>query len=63
MSMKKTPLKTSLRSVIQATDSARSGWIANTAATKAAGQSRPVICQNTSNNKTAATACNSTLVK
>ncbi|HTU25614.1 MAG TPA: hypothetical protein VMF30_09470, partial [Pirellulales bacterium] len=33
--MKKQPLSTSRRSAIQATDSARKGWTANTAATQA----------------------------
>ena len=35
--MKNSPLSTSFRSVTQATDSARSGWTANTAATNALG--------------------------
>ena len=39
--MKKNPLNTSLRSATQATDSTRSGWMANTAATKALRQNAP----------------------
>ena len=38
--MKNNPLRTSLRSATQATDSTRNGWTANTAATTALGQSR-----------------------
>src|ERR1041385_3346054 len=44
--MKKTPLRTSLRSSIQTTDSTRSGWIAKIAATKADFQNEPVIFQS-----------------
>src|SRR5258705_6411638 len=45
-SIQKSPLSTSLRSEIQATDSTWSGWSANTAATKAERQKAPVIETN-----------------
>ena len=38
VSMKNSPLNTSLRSATHATDSTRNGWIANTAATNALRQ-------------------------
>ncbi len=41
--MKKSPLRTSLRSATHATDSTRKGWIAKTAATKALRHKKPVI--------------------
>ena len=61
--MKNSPLKTSLRSATQATDSTLRGCTANTAATQALGQSAPVIRRSASNRSTAAAACKSTLVK
>ena len=61
--MKNSPLKTSLRSATQATDSTRRGWMAKTAATHALGQSAPVIRRSTRNRRTAAAACKSTLVR
>ena len=60
--MKKSPLKTSLRSATQATDSTRSGWMAKIAATHALGQSAPVIRRSAKSRRTAAAACNTTLV-
>jgi hypothetical protein len=60
--MKKTALKTSSRSATQATDSARSGWMANAIATKALRQKAPVMSHRTRNSRTAASACRTTLV-
>ncbi len=61
--MKNSPLSTSFRSEIQATDSARRGWMANTTATKALGQSPPVIRNNTRKRKIAVAAWSTTLVR
>ena len=61
--MKNTPDSTSFRSVTQATDSALRGWTANSAATHAAAQNRPVIARTARNNSTAASAWSSTLVR
>ena len=60
--MKNKPLKTSFRSVTQATDSTRKGCSAKRAAAKALGHNRAVICQSTRNSNTAAAACKTTLV-
>ena len=61
--MKNSPLKTSFRSVTQATDSARRGCRAKMAAESALGHRRRVIRQRTSQSRTAERACSSTLVK
>ncbi len=60
--MKNTPLRTSFRSAIQATDSTCKGCKANTAATQALGHNRPVILNKTSSKRTTAAACSRTLV-
>ena len=61
--MKNRPLSTSLRSATHATDSTRSGWIANTAATNALRHSAPVIRRNTRNRRITEAVCSRTFVK
>gem|GEM_PF-3964713 len=63
VSRKKNPLNTSLRSDTQATDSARNGWTANSAATNALRHRLPVSCRNTKNSNIALAACHSTLTR
>ena len=57
VSRKKSVESTSLRSAIQATDSTCSGCTANSAATAALGQRRPVIRRSATNSSTASAAC------
>src|SRR5262249_33123131 len=57
------PLRTSLRSLIHATDSTWRGWIANSAATSALGHSCAVIFRITTNSNMTLTMCSATLVK
>jgi hypothetical protein len=52
----KNPARRSLRSATHATDSTRSGWIANNAATSALRQSAPVMAKSAANAKTAVMA-------
>ena len=63
VSMKNSPLNTSLRSATHATDSTRSGWIANTAATNALRPRHPVIRRSTRNRRSTVAVCSRTLVK
>jgi len=63
VNMKKNPLNTSLRSETQAIDSARRGWTAKSAATKALRHRLPVFCRKTNNSKTAVAACQITLTR
>ena len=51
VSMKNRPLKTSFRSTTHATDSARSGWMPNTAAANAARQQAPVNSRRARNSR------------
>ena len=61
--MKKKALSTSLRSATHATDSTRSGWMANTAATNALRQRAPVVRRKIRNSRMTDAVCNMTLVR
>ncbi len=61
--MKNTALSTSLRSATHATDSARNGWIANSAATNALRHRNPVIRRSTRKSRITAAVCSRTLVR
>ena len=61
--MKKNALNTSLRSATHTTDSTRSGWIANTATTKALRHRHPVIRRSTMNSRITVAVCSRTLVR
>src|SRR6185369_2954128 len=63
VSMKKSPLSTSFRSEIQATDSTRNGCMAKMAALIALAQSALVDCHKNVNKSSAAAACKPTLTK
>ena len=60
--IQKRPLKTSFRSVIQATDSTRSGCRANSAATAQLLAGAPVVRESQRNSSSAAAVCSSRFV-